>query len=455
MRYVIIGSGVAGIAAMEAIRSVDKSGEILLITNDPHGYYSRPGLAYYLTGEIHEEALFSKRAEDFRKLRVRYVTAHVKAIHRDQRYIEIDGHQPVSYDRLLLALGASAISLDVPGSRLEGVLKLDRLSDAQTIVKLARKGRTAVVVGGGITALELVEGLMARGMKVHYLMRGDRYWGNVLDYFESKIVEERLREKGVHLHHFAGLTEIVGKHNHVHSVRLKDGSSIDCDLLACAIGVQPQTQLAKAAALNVERGILVNEHMQTNDPNIFAAGDVAQAYDLRSRRWVVDSLWNTAREQGTIAGWNMVGQKVAYFKSVPLNVTRLAGLTTTIIGLVGRGSDDDLTGIARGDSETWRQLPDVMVAQSGFQVNRLRVMVGEQTLIGAIAMGDQTLSMALEKIISNQVNISRIRGALLSPTVDISDVLAKFWSGSSERGLYSQQITIPRNSATRPRGVAS
>jgi NAD(P)H-nitrite reductase large subunit len=225
--------------------------------------------------------------------------------------------------------------------------------------------------------------------------------------------------------------------------------------LGYAIGIQPQTHLAKMADLRVDRGILVNEHMQTNDPDIFAAGDVAQVYDLSSKRWVMDSLWTTAREQGTIAGQNMVGRKKVYFKSVPFNVTRLAGLTTTIIGVVGRGRDEDLTGIARGDSETWRQLPDTMVAQTGFEVNRLRVMVGERTLIGAVIMGDQTLSMPLEKLISNKVNISSIRDELLSPNANISDVLAGFWSNSVERGLYLQQITIPRNSALSHRGVLS
>jgi NAD(P)H-nitrite reductase large subunit len=454
MKYAIIGSGVAGIAAVEAIRSVDKSGEITLIGNDPHGYYSRPGLAYYLTGEIHEQALFSKRPEDFQKLRVRYVKGHVKYVLRDQHCLEVEERIHVPYDRLLLSLGAVAIPLEVPGSKLEGVLKLDRLSDANQIIKLAKRGKTAVVVGGGITALELVEGLMARGMKVHYLLRGDRYWSNVLDYLESKIVEHRLKEEGVRLHYYSEIVEITGKHNRVNFVRLKDGTGINCDLLAYAIGIQPQTHLAERAALKVDRGILVNEHMQTNDPNIFAAGDVAQVYDLNSKRWVMDSLWTAAREQGTIAGLNMAGRKKVYFKSVPFNVTRLAGLTTTIIGLVGRGRDEDLTGIARGDSETWRQLPDTMVAQTGFEVNRLRVMVGERTLIGAVIMGDQTLSTPLEKIISNKVNISSIRDALLSPNANISDVLAKFWSNSVERGLYLQQITIPRNSGLSHRGVA-
>jgi hypothetical protein len=123
----------------------------------------------------------------------------------------------------------------------------------------------------------------------------------------------------------------------------------------------------------------------------------------------------------------MAERKTAYVKSAPFNVTRLAGLTTTIIGTVGRGRDDDVVGIARGDSETWRQLPDALVAQGGFEVNRLRLLVGDKTLLGAIVMGDQKLSFPLEKIITENVDISPIRGKLLSPGAKVADIMADFW----------------------------
>ena len=445
MKYVIIGSGVAGIAALEAIRSIDTVGDITLIGDDPHGHYSRPGLAYYLTGEIPYEALFPKRQEDFQKSRIRFLRGSVKRVFRTEQYIEVNGQSYLPYDRLLLALGASSTPLEIPGFNLNGVVKLDHLNDAHWIIKQAKRGRTAVVVGGGITALELVEGLLAQGMIVHYLLRGDRYWCNVLDYQESKIVEQRLKLEGVKLHYHSEVVEISGKHNRVHSIRLKDGEIIPCDMLAYAIGIKPQTDLAKQAELDVDRGILVNEYLQTSDPNIYAAGDVAQVYDPFSKRSVIESLWTPAREQGTAAGLNMAGHRKIYIKSAPFNVTRLAGLTTTIIGTVGQGRDQDLFGIARGDSETWRQVPDTMVAQTGFEVNRLRIMVGKHTLIGAVIMGDQTLSSALEKIISNKVNISSIRDALLAPKADISDVIAGFWSNFREHGFNVQQKTIPRN----------
>jgi len=428
MRYVIIGFGVAGIAAIEAIRSVDKEGEIVLVGDDPHGFYSRPGLAYFLTGELHDKALYPRTANDFKKLNFHTIRGRVTRIVRDQRVLEIEGKSPLAYDRLLLAVGAQAMPMKVPGAELEGVFKLDHMEDAKRILAHVRRGKTVVVVGGGITALELVEGFVSHGMKVHYLLRGDRYWSNVLDEQESKIVEHRLQEEKVQLHYHSEIVEVTGQHGRVNGVRLQDDKVLKCDLVAYAIGIRPRVDLAKQAGLAIDRGILVNEFMQTDDPNIFAAGDVAQAYDPTTGTSVLDSLWTPARQQGRSAGLNMAGKKKAYVKSAPFNVTRLAGLTTTIIGMVGRGRDEDLVGIARGDSETWRKLPDAIVAQAGFDINRLRLLVGDKTLLGAIVMGNQKLSFPLEKIISDKVDISPIREKLLAPNAKVGDIVADFWT---------------------------
>jgi len=192
-------------------------------------------------------------------------------------------------------------------------------------------------------------------------------------------------------------------------------------MVAGAIGIRPRTELAISAGLLVDRGILVNEYLQTSTPDIFAAGDVAQVYDPHTGTSIVDSLWGPARQQGHAAGLNMSGDTIPYIKAVPFNVTRLAGLTTTIIGSVGRGTDEDLIGIARGDSETWRQLPDAITAQSDFDVNRLRLLIGERHMIGAIVMGDQTLSQPL-----------------LDPQDRLGDLIANFWCEWSAKHAAQQ-----------------
>ena len=427
MKYVIIGAGVAGISAIEAIRSVDKISEIVMISDDPNGFYSKPGLAYYLTGELHDKALFPRTKDDYKKLNFNYISGRVTHILRADHALIIDGKMRLTYNKLLIAVGARATPLEVPGSELDGVVKLDHLNDAKNIIKHARKGKTAIVVGGGITALELTEGLRSRGMNVNYLLRGDRYWSNVLDQHESKVVEHRLQEEGVNLLYNAELQEIMGRNGRMNSVRLQDGRTIKSDMVAYAVGIRPCLELVKQANFALDRGILVDEHLQTNDPDVFAAGDVAQVYDPLTGHSVLDSLWNPAREQGNAAGLNMAGRKTAYLKSAPFNVTRLAGLTTTIIGTVGRGNDKDMIGIARGDSETWRELPEAIVAQNGFDVNHMRLLIGEKNVVGAIVMGDQTLSWPLQKMIAGKADISSIRDNLLEPNAALADLIAQFW----------------------------
>ena len=425
--YAIIGTGVAAIGAAEAIRSTDKAGDISFIGEDPFSYYSRPGLAYYLTGELDENLLFPYQKEDYQKLRARFLRASVRRILPDEKVVELDSSARLPYDRLLIATGAQAIALKIPGAGLNGVHKLDHLSDARALLANAKRGRTALVTGGGITALELAEGLAARGIKVHYVMRGERYWPNVLDEIESRVIESLLAREGIHLYHKSEVIEILGKNGKVVGARLADGRSLRADLFAYAIGIAPRIDLAQEAGIICERGIRVDEFMHTSQPDIFSAGDVAQVYDPASGKHVLDSLWTPAREQGRIAGLNMAGQPAAYQKPAAFNVTRLAGLTTTIIGAVGGGRDDDLEGIARGDSETWRQLPDAIVAQGGFEVNRLRLMIGKQHILGAIVMGDQKLSSPLQTIVRQKVDITSIRQALLAQNAPIADILAQFW----------------------------
>jgi NAD(P)H-nitrite reductase large subunit len=190
--------------------------------------------------------------------------------------------------------------------------------------------------------------------------------------------------------------------------------------------VAPRAELARAAGLQVDRGILVDEFLRSSAPDVYAAGDVAQVYDPRVGKALLDTLWNSARSHGAAAGQNMAGGSVRYVKPTPLNVTRLAGITTTIIGSVGSGRDADLVGIARGDSELWRHLGQALVAEDEHAVNRLRLLIGPSTLIGAVLMGDQRLSLPLQRLISEQTDITPIRAQLLAPHAPLAALLTRF-----------------------------
>ena len=226
MHYVIIGMGVAGFTAVESIRRRDPHGEIHLVSEEPEGYYSRPGLAYYLSDEITEKLLFPFTHKDIHTLGVTQHVARALCILPEIRRVELSGPVRLSYDRLLIATGAEARPLDIPGSEAEGVVKLDCLGDARAILRQARRTKQAVVVGGGITALELVEGLRARRVKVHYLLRGERYWNNVLDPIEARIIEKRLKEEGVQIHYHSELGEVIQKNGRVVGVRAAGASGV-------------------------------------------------------------------------------------------------------------------------------------------------------------------------------------------------------------------------------------
>ena len=427
-RYVIIGNGVAGFAAAEAIRAHDISAEIRIFGDDPHGFYSRPGLAYLLSGEIPERFLFSETEQNFRDLDVHLQQAVVSRIEPAGHRIYLENGLTLAYDRLLVATGSTAkMPPKVPGLNLVGVVKLDNLEDARRILQLASKAGSAVVVGGGITALELVEGLVFRRVHTHYFLRGDRYWSNVLDESESHIVEERLVEDGVKLHFQTELAEICGEKGWVSGVRTQDGQFIPCRMVGIAIGIRTLKELVDDSGIKTERGILVDEYLRTSAADVFAAGDVAQFYDPLTGQYVLDSLWGSARAMGRAAGLNMSGAPVPYLKKTSFNVTRLAGLTTTIIGRVGGGSDADLAGIARGDSETWRQKAEGVAVEEIVEGVHLRLLIGQEALQGAIVMGEQALSLPLQDLIIGRVNVSPIREKLLQPGVAVSEIVNNFW----------------------------
>jgi len=270
-RYVIVGNGPAGVAAAETIRRHDADGDIRIVGNEDVGFYSRPGLAYLLTGTIPERQLFSRPDSDYARARIVRTTGTVRRIEPAEHRLELADGEILGYDRLLLAVGARAVRPELPGIELDGVVTLDNLADARHILRLARRAKRACVVGGGITAIELAEGLAAHGVETHYLMRGDRYWPSVLDAHESALVEERLNHDGIRIRRGVELAAVIGRKGRVSAVETRDGATVSCDMLAVAIGTQPRLELAQEAGLQTGRGIWTDPTFRTSEPDIFAA----------------------------------------------------------------------------------------------------------------------------------------------------------------------------------------
>lgn len=426
--HVLVGSGIAALSAAEAIRGVDAGARITLVSEEPWPFYSRPGLAYLLTGAVPERQLAIRSGAEREALRLERITARADRLVPDQHELRLATGRALRYDRLLIATGAASIAPDFPGADLEGLVRLDGLADARTLLKLAARADSAAVVGGGSTALELAEGLGARGVRTHYLLRGDRYWARVLDAEESSLVESELVDAGVQLHRRTGVVRAAGRNGRVVAVETNHGTMLPCQLVAVAIGVRPRVELARDARLAVDRGIVVTEHMQASVADVFAAGDVAQAFDPALGRAVLDTLWSAAAEQGRVAGLNMAGAPTVFHRHVALNVTQLGNIITTVVGDVGGIDDPDLVTLTRGQSEAWAGVgagTDVVRHDAS---DRIRIHIDGRTILGAVIMGDQALTASLTRLIADRVDITSIRQALLERPEALASTLLEFWN---------------------------
>jgi len=433
-RYVIIGNGAAGITAAEELRRRDARGSITIATDERHEMYSRPGLAYVLIDEVSPERAVARKREWYTRHHVDLVHSRAERIDFDARQVWLANGQRLPYDALLIAAGARAVPAPFPGGALDGVVYLDNMDSALDIVARARQARAAVVVGGGITALELAEGLAHHKVETHYLVRKNNLWSALLNDSESRLVEKQIRHHGVHIHTGSEIAEIVGRDGRVAGVRTNRGETIDCQIAAVAIGVRPNLELAKGGPLKVDRGILADEYLQTNMPDVYAAGDCAQIFDVWSGEHRVDSLWPTAVASGRAAAANMAGARQPYHKGVPFNAALLFGLHLTAIGQVGaagRGEDEaeELSFISRGSSEVWLAKPGggYTSAWADDGTSSRRLIVRDSAIVGALLLGNQRLADPLRDLIDLRVDIAPYKSRLLAGGDTMAGAVMDAW----------------------------
>jgi NAD(P)H-nitrite reductase large subunit len=360
--YLIVGNGAAGMSAAEVIRQRDRVGRITIVTGEPYLFYSRPGIAYYLSGQVPAKQLITRTESFYRENRLDLRFAWVDRIDLEAQLAFFRGGEPMAYDVLLLATGSSAVPPPFGGGDLEGVVTFDTMKDTKDIIRRGRKARSAVVVGGGITAMELAEGLQHRGVRTYLLQRKDRVWPRLFDRRESEVVEQAIRREGVKLHFNEEIETIIGKKGRVNGVRLKSGKEIRSQIVGVAIGVRPNLNLIENLPIERDRGVLVNSHMQTNIPKVFAAGDIAQVYDRWTGGHSLDVLWPSAINEGRAAGYNMVevarghSPQYSYQKGSPFNAALIFGIHLTVIGRVGsqaEGNVSEISHLSRGSSSVW------------------------------------------------------------------------------------------------------
>lgn len=456
--YLIIGNGAAGLSAAEIIRRRDAGGRITILSNEPHRFYSRPGIAYVINGQVSPQQIISRSQSFYDEHQFDLRFGMVTEIDpRAQRVRLRDGAQ-MAYDVLLLATGSSAVPPPFPGGDLEGVLTFDTLDDAKSVIDHCRGARAAVVVGGGITAMELAEGMQRQGAQTHLLQRGERIWPRLFDRRESDIVAGKIAHEGIKIQFREEVAEVIGRRGRVAGVRLQSGATIDCQVVGVAIGVRPNLQLVRDLPIDQDRGVLVNEAMQSSIPTLFAAGDVAQVYDRWTDAYHLDVLWPSAINEGRAAGFNMVDvahgsagfPRYRYEKGSPFNAALLFGLHLTVIGRVGdsaaRGEAVDAAEISymsRGSSRVWTA-PFTSQYRSAWDRNgadSLRIVSAGGRIVGALVLGNQELADPLRQLIEHSVDISAHETALLAgDNSRLPRVLLQAWRDWHEAWEKGQEI---------------
>jgi NADPH-dependent 2,4-dienoyl-CoA reductase/sulfur reductase-like enzyme len=310
---VIVGGGAAGFAAAEMLRREGFGGSVSILSADDNSPYDRPNCSKdYLAGNAPEDWMPLKPPEFYEQhaidLRLR---AEVSAIDVQGRQLTLVSGERVPFDRLLLATGAEPVRLDIPGADQAHVFVLRSLGDARAIIAKAKTARRAVVVGASFIGLEVAAALRAREIEVHVVAPEHRPLERVLGREFGDFVRSIHEEHGVVFHLEDTATAIEDG-----NVRLKSGATLAADLVVAGIGVRPRVALAERAGLSVDRGVVVNEFLETSTPGIFAAGDIARWPDPHTGENLRIEHWVVAERQGQTAARNMLGQRQR-FAEVP------------------------------------------------------------------------------------------------------------------------------------------
>jgi NAD(P)H-nitrite reductase large subunit len=332
--YLAIGNSAGGIGAAEAIREVDRKGSIVIISEEPYPAYSRPLISEYLAGErILDRMLF--RSPDFYEKNGIELLLGKKAQVLDlaKSIVRLENGEEFKFKKLLLATGGAPIVPKLGGGEKKGVFTFLTLDDARAIADFAGEVRWAVVIGGGLIGISVTQALVKLGIGVTVVEMRDRVLNTILDEEASSIAGDNLKRKGVRIIDNHTVMEITGE-SAVEGVVLNNGERIECELVVVAIGVVPRTELVQGTGIEVNRGILVDRHMQTSYPDVYACGDVAEAYDFVYGANRVTPIWPNAYVGGRVAGYNMAGGKAEYPGGTAMNSLNYFGLDMATAGMV-------------------------------------------------------------------------------------------------------------------------
>ncbi len=402
-KYVIIGGSVGGIGAVEAIREVDPVGELIVVSEEPFPQYSRPMISEYVSREATLETMKYRGDKFWKKNNVQALKGRTAVnINFIKKQVELDGGDTVEFEKLLIATGGRPFVPRIEGGEKDGVFTFTELSTAERMASRLEKSESAVVIGGGLIGVSATEALVKRGIKVTLVELKNKILNLILDETASEIAEKVLREAGVTIITGQTVQQIIGRkdnENAVGRVIMTDGKEISCDLVVVAIGVIPRTELVKGTDVKLNRGILVDRFMRTNVPDVYACGDVAEAYDFLLNGNRLLPLWPLAHLGGRVAGYNMAGKKAEYFGGTIMSALKYFDLPIISVGMMNPEDSGDY---------------EVLIEHHPKKTVYKKIVLEKNVIVGFIFLGDIEKAGIFFQLMKNHVKLGEIKDKLLS-----------------------------------------
>ena len=402
--YLIVGGGIAGTTAADGIRK-KADGRVMIVTDEPHPLYSRVRLPDYVAGQIPRERVFMKDEGWYRERNIQLVRERsVVRLSPADRSVQLSDGSTVRYGTLLLAMGGAARRLSCEGADWSGVHYLRTIDDADRIRAAIPASSRAVVIGGGFIGLELARCFAQHGRETTLVLMEPWFWPHLLDQESGAMIERTLRDHGIDVRYSEQLQSIRNDGSFGHAV-MAGGRSFACDILGVGIGISTLHPFVKDAGLDIRKGIVTDEHFRASAPSVFAAGDVAEFFDLTRGRSNQIGNWSNAMEQGKVAGLNMAGEQTPY-RFVSNYVITVFGLA---IGFAGDPTAQPATEIIKRGSP-----------ESG---SYTRIFVRDGVINGATVLNAPKDNVTIGQLIKQAIRVDHARAQLADPAFDLKSLL--------------------------------